>query len=1397
LRSFPARFLVVLCFSFGFRLILLGSCLAQSATSTPSSVYDAPHFSVEPKVLYAATSQVSTSDGTDVVVLADDEEYIFDDQGRAIHTQYVIFKVLTQAGIDNWAHISVPWTPWREERPALRVRVISADGEAHMLDPKTISDAPAEEADDDTYSDRRVTRAPFPAVGIGAVIEEEIRTVESPALPAGGIESNDYFGRTVPVQHSRLVLDAPSALPLRYRVQLLPDVETVRHEENGRTKLTFTHGPIKALETADDFLPSNTPSYPSVMFSTGNSWQKLAEAYGKIVDAQANSANMTGLAQKAVAGKIDRTEKIEAIFEYINARVRYTGIEFAEAAIVPRPPQETLKRGYGDCKDKAVLLVALLRAAGIPADVALLNAGEREDVPADLPGIGMFDHAIVYVPGSPAMWIDATDDYARAGQLPSADQGRLALVASAGTTSLVTTTIASSRDNLLVEEREFFLAGYGPAKIIERTQAHGTFESQYRRSYTNLQDKKVRDDLSGYFKAQYLGDKLDRLDRSDPKDFSSPFELTLESNMAKRGETDLTTSVAAIRLEGLFTMLPNELQNREPAKDENADNGSAQPRKKRTADYQLNETFVREWRYRIVPPTGFQPRPLPKNTEISFGPATLTEEFSAENDNVVRAVIRFELTKRTFSITEATELRNKVAELRAAKPLLIYFDPVGQALLSQGKIVEAFRSFRQVIAAQPTEAIPHLRMAEALLSQGLGDAARAEARLAVRLDPKSVVAEKTLADVLEYDLVGRKLRPGSDYAGAAAAFRAARKLDPMDKGSAGNLAILLEYNADGARYGAGADLQGALAVYREITPNDLDGLGLKNNPAFALYYAGDFAEAKKNAETLNPQPKALLVACEAALNDSQSALDEARKIASGDDEFKKISASAGDMLMNKRLYTVAADLMEAGAAGDTAGQIMARAAMMRKAHLHEKVTYGNDPGGFAMSYFFATFSAEPPIETVRSFLSRNALVVFGNTDPEEIKNLLSQGTKVRRSLVRSGASPDVVLDILTQLVQPKVEGDDSSGYRVKIQVPGGESETIFVVKEDGKYKILGSSEKPNSIGLEILDRVGSGDLAGARVLLDWLREEQHLAGGDDPLAGDAFPRLWTKGQEATAAQMKIAAAGILVGTKPTAAQGVTILEAALAFAANDQAKLNMKLALADGYENVEDFQKLYAIAAELTRQNPESRRAFLNASYALRNLGRYDEGDALAVDRLKRLPDDVDALVAQALLAQARGDYPAARVFEQRIETAGKADASTLNIIAWLSLFTGTVTDADIQTAIRGTQLNRNSWPILHTLGCLYVETGKIKESHNVLLQAMDLAELDEPNGEFWYAFGRLAEQFAEYDLAKTDYAKVPKPKMAANIPGSTYLLAQRRLQNMTASSSPASMPTGASANKK
>jgi hypothetical protein len=72
---------------------------------------------------------------------------------------------------------------------------------------------------------------------------------------------------------------------------------------------------------------------------------------------------------------------------------------------------------------------------------------------------------------------------------------------------------------------------------------------------------------------------------------------------------------------------------------------------------------------------------------------------------------------------------------------------------------------------------------------------------------------------------------------------------------------------------------------------------------------------------------------------------------------------------------------------------------------------------------------------------------------------------------------------------------------------------------------------------------------------------------------------------------------------------------------------------------------------------------------------------------------------------------------------------------------------------------------------------GKTKEAREVLIQAMDVLNLDEPDDNYWYAFGRIAEQFGEHDTAVANYARVTKPKTAIEIPDSTYYLTQVRIQ--------------------
>jgi transglutaminase-like putative cysteine protease len=1364
----------------------------MQAQQTPAAdPWQAAHFSVDPKALYEAASAVAAPDGANVAVFADDQSYSFDEAGRMVYTGHYIYKILNEKGAEGWDSLSVSWEPWHEARPEIRVRVIAPDYTVHTLDPGAITEAPARGGDYKAYSDGKRLTAPFPAIAPGVVVEEEFVERDTQPYFAPGRVGRITFGQEgAPVAHSRATFEAPASLPLRTGTLLLADLKPTRSEGNGRVTLTYELGPLAGIEARETDLPPDVARFPEIRFSTGISWQNMAAEYGKIVDSRANPATVREIVDQLTAGKKSAAEKEAAIMDYVDREVRYTGIEFGEAAIVPHDPAELLNKKYGDCKDKATLVVTMLRAAGIPAYVALLNAGSRMDVPADLPGMGIFDHAIVYVPGeaakgkaaaTPALWIDATDRYARLGQLPINDQGRMALIASPATTSLVKTPEFPSKDNVLLEFREIKLGENGPATVTEKTQPKGVFESHFRSYYADKPDQETKDNLKGYIKAQYVSDNLTTVERTDPDDLSKQFELTLSCEKARRGYTDLDSAAAAIRIEALFQHLPDDLKRKDDTEEKNQKENKDKPKKPRTTDWELEEAFSTEWNYRIVPPAGFIPKELPKDASIQMGPALLTESFAAEKDGVVTAHLVFDSVRRRYTVAEATELRNKVAELLAGPAIMVNFEPQGAALLHEGKVKEALAAYRSLVALHPNEAVHHLQVAKVLLEAGMGEAARAEARQAVKLDPTSALAEKILANILKHDLVGRSMRAGSDWAGAAEALRAAAKLDSDDHSAEGDLAILLEYDAVGRRYGRQAHMKEAIAAYRKLGQDKLAEMDLPNNMAYALFYGGEAADAIQAAQTLNPQPNALIAASEAIVHGSKAGLAEANKRANSDAAFKETARTAGEMLMNTRHYPEAAEFMEAGAAGDSAAHTMGLAAMLRGARPHEQMKFANTPADLVKQVFLLGFTPDLTLAAMESVSSRNARKVIAAEEPDDLKKELEAGKRLDSQMAREDSSLDVTTDILLGAIDPKSEGSDESGYREKMQIPGGGKMTFFVVKEDGLYKLLDDTEKPNSIGLEMLDRIAAGDLKGAKTLLDWLREESHLEGGDDPLGGPVFPRFWTKGQSADARKMKLAAAAILAGSKPTAAQGVALLEAGLKEAAGEREKSNIQLALALGYAVQDNFAQLIQTGQELMKQEPESRQAFMDTVQGLLGMKRYPDAIALADARLKLLDGDVDAQMMKMDAEASLGDFKAARATAQKLVDQGKESAGLLNNIAWYALFTPKVEESDIAAAIKSTGMAKDNAHILHTLACLYAVTGKTKEAHDLLVRSMDDLNLDEPNDDYWYAFGLIAEQLGERDIAIGDYRKLKLPKEPLEVPTSSYTLAQMRLRALGA----------------
>src|SRR5262245_31566458 len=146
--------------------------LFLSASTAQNTPWDAPAFSVDPSEMLAGASRIPVPDGTDADVLLNESKFVFDAQGRSTATFHLIYRVSTAAGVRASSSVEEEWEPWHEERPEIRVRVITPDKVSHVLDPATVGEGPSKTQIPDVFTDGRILQAPLPAVVPGSIIEQ-------------------------------------------------------------------------------------------------------------------------------------------------------------------------------------------------------------------------------------------------------------------------------------------------------------------------------------------------------------------------------------------------------------------------------------------------------------------------------------------------------------------------------------------------------------------------------------------------------------------------------------------------------------------------------------------------------------------------------------------------------------------------------------------------------------------------------------------------------------------------------------------------------------------------------------------------------------------------------------------------------------------------------------------------------------------------------------------------------------------------------------------------------------------------------------------------------------------------------------------------------------------------
>lgn len=142
-------------------------------------------------------------------------------------------------------------------------------------------------------------------------------------------------------------------------------------------------------------VPSGYDRYPSVQISNLNNWMEVKEHCRSIFKLpDYNKASLQSIVDSITSLYTDTVKQISSMVEFVQKHIRYSGNENGIYSNVPRSPDYVLRKRFGDCKEKSVLLNELLHLIHVEAYPVLINTVLREKTPEHVPAIASFDHCI-------------------------------------------------------------------------------------------------------------------------------------------------------------------------------------------------------------------------------------------------------------------------------------------------------------------------------------------------------------------------------------------------------------------------------------------------------------------------------------------------------------------------------------------------------------------------------------------------------------------------------------------------------------------------------------------------------------------------------------------------------------------------------------------------------------------------------------------------------------------------------------------------------------------------------------------------------------------------------------------------------------------------------------------
>jgi len=487
-------------------LAIIALTLAVRPVQAETDRYAGPIWALldEKKALAAAAdiTQAMYPDSDEATV----EEKITEDyraDGTGENQDEAFVKVLTEKGKRDRRTLSLGFMLPYSTAEVTKLEIIKPNGDVMPVD---IAANSKETIDTSQMSSNiydpnsKILQVNIPGLEIGDVVHWVTRTTTLRPIIPGEFSDVNVFEGDGYIRHLVYEVHAPLDKPLK-KIVLRDEVPgTVQYTTQPGENQTLVHR-WEVSNVPRMFAEPSMPPYENVLqrvlVSTTPDWHDVSKWYWELSKPHldATSPELKAKVAELTAGAKTDMDKIKALFYYVSQKVRYMGLtpEKDRPGYEPHDVCLTFGKKYGVCRDKAGLLVEMLRTAGLNAYPVLVNVGSKMDHDAPDPD---FNHAIVSVELKKGEYLlmDPTDEHAR-DLLPLHDRDQSYLVCRPDGEDLQISAIQPPEENMMRIKTTGTLSSTGELKAKSELSFDGSNDDVYRNAFSHLK----ADDMRRFF----------------------------------------------------------------------------------------------------------------------------------------------------------------------------------------------------------------------------------------------------------------------------------------------------------------------------------------------------------------------------------------------------------------------------------------------------------------------------------------------------------------------------------------------------------------------------------------------------------------------------------------------------------------------------------------------------------------------------------------------------------------------------------------------------------------------------------------------------------------------------------------------------------------------------------